>query len=47
MAGNVMPERLDSLGINETAVIFGQNLIAESIGGRINVEDTIEVIDAW
>jgi uncharacterized protein YcbX len=39
-----MPERLESLGVSETAVLFGQNLIPESVGAEISVGDRVEVI---
>lgn len=38
----VMPERAASLGVNETAVLFGQNLIAESVGATVRVGDAVE-----
>lgn len=44
MAKDVMPERLESLGVSETAVLFGQNLIPESVGVEISVGDSVEVI---
>ncbi len=44
IAKDVMPDRCKSLGLNETAVIFGQNLIPESIGGTVRVGDVIEVL---
>jgi len=44
IAKNVMPDRCESLGLNETAVIFGQNLIPESIGGTVSVGDVIEIL---
>lgn len=44
MARDIMPERLESLGINETTVLFGQNLIAESVGAIVNVGDAIEIV---
>ncbi len=47
MAKDVMPERIADLGLNETAVLFGQNLIGESIGQSIRVGDEIEVIDSY
>ena len=45
MARNVMPERYGSLGVNETAVLFGQNLIADTPGGGIKVGDKVEVLE--
>ena len=44
MARDVIPERLESLRISETAVLFGQNLIAESVGATVRVGDAIEVL---
>jgi uncharacterized protein len=44
MAKDVMPERVDSLGLTPNAVIFGQNLIAETNGQVINVGDEVEVM---
>ena len=45
MARDVMPERYDSLGVAPTAVLFGQNLIAESIGSTIRVGDEVKILD--
>lgn len=45
MAKHVMPDRLDALGLAETAVLFGTNLIPENPGVTINVGDELEVID--
>ncbi|MEO6051314.1 MAG: MOSC N-terminal beta barrel domain-containing protein [Pyrinomonadaceae bacterium] len=44
MAHYVMPDRYESLGMSGTAVLFGQNLIAEHVGKTIKVGDLIEVI---
>ena len=44
MAKDVMPERLESLGVTPTSVLFGQNLIAESVGEVIRVGDVVEII---
>lgn len=43
MAKDVMPDRLDSLGITPNAVLFGQHLIAETSGHTINVGDIVEL----
>jgi uncharacterized protein len=43
LAKQVMPERLDSLGVTPNAVLFGQNLIAETIGSEIRVGDNLKV----
>ena len=43
-AKTVMPERLEALGVSETAVLFGQNLIAEGAGGTIKIGDEIEML---
>ncbi len=45
MAKSVMPERLEARGVSENAVLFGQNLIAETTGLTINVGDDVEIID--
>ncbi len=44
MAKDVMPNRYESLGVGSNAVLFGQNLIAESSGATIRVGDEVEVI---
>ncbi len=44
MAKDVMPERLESLGVTPTSVLFGQNLIAESVGEVIRVGDVVAII---
>ena len=41
MAKNVMPERVTALGMSDTAVLFGQNLIAENFGATIRVGDEL------
>ncbi len=38
------PGRCESLGVNSSAVIFGQDLIPESVGGTIRVGDAVEVL---
>ena len=43
----VMPDRYDRLGVGENAVLFGQNLIAESVGVTIRVGDEINVISTY
>lgn len=43
MAKDIMPNRLGSFGLNETAVLFGQNLIAENVGTTICVGDIVNV----
>ena len=43
-AGNVLPDRYESLGIGASAVLFGQNLIAESVGRMVRVGDVVEVL---
>ena len=44
MAKDVIPDRFAAFGMSETAVLFGQNLIAESPGAEIRVGDPVEVI---
>lgn len=43
MAKDVMRDRYDSLGVGANAVLFGQNLIAESVGATVSVGDAVEV----
>jgi uncharacterized protein YcbX len=45
LAKMVMPERLETLGLTENAVLFGQNLIAETPGATISVGDELTVLD--
>lgn len=47
MAKDVTPDRIASLGMTDTAVLFGQNLIGESIGQSIRVRDTIDVVESY
>ncbi|CAN5399965.1 MOSC domain-containing protein [soil metagenome] len=47
MAKDVVPDRLDELGMNPTAVLFGQNLIGETPGTTIGVGDEIEVLEVF
>ena len=44
MAKTVIPDRFASLGVGENAVLFGQNLIAESVGAMIRLGDQIEIL---
>ncbi len=44
MAKNVMPDRFSSLGVGANAILFGQNLIAESVGETLKVGDAVEVL---
>ena len=44
MAKDVIPDRLEAFGMNETAVLFGQNLVGETPGKTIRVGDPVEVI---
>jgi uncharacterized protein YcbX len=44
MAKHVMPGRYESLGVGANAVLFGQNLIAETVGVVIRVGDKLEVL---
>ncbi len=44
-AQDVIPDTYESLGMTATAVLFGQNLVGESIGATISVGDEISVID--
>lgn len=43
-AKDVMPERVDRLGLTPSAVLFGQNLISEAFGATIRVGDDVEVL---
>ncbi len=45
MAKTVFPERYESFGCGENAVLFGQNLIAENTGGVVRVGDGIEILE--
>ena len=44
LAKDVIPDRYESLGMNGNAVLFGQNLIGESVGESIHVGDSVEVL---
>ncbi len=43
-AREVMPERLDALGVDPTAVLFGQNLIADTPGAVVRVGDRVDIL---
>jgi uncharacterized protein YcbX len=47
MAKDVIPDRLEELGMNPTAVLFGQNLIGETPGATIRVGDEIEILEIF
>jgi hypothetical protein len=44
-AKEVMPERLEALGVSPNGVLFGQNLIAETAGGVVRVGDDVEILE--
>ncbi|MFT3745783.1 MAG: MOSC domain-containing protein [Pyrinomonadaceae bacterium] len=44
MAKEVIPDRIEAFGMSETAVLFGQNLVAETPGVSIRVGDEVKVI---
>lgn len=44
MAKNVIPDTYETLGVGATAVLFGQNLIAETPGGTIRTGDVVEIV---
>ena len=46
LAKEVMPDRLDALGVSPNGVLFGQNLIADKHGGTIRVGDEVEVLES-
>ncbi|MGI9056229.1 MAG: MOSC domain-containing protein [Pyrinomonadaceae bacterium] len=43
-AKDVFPNNFESLDLNENAVLFGQNLVAENYGGKIKVGDEIKIL---
>ena len=43
MAKDVMPDRYESLGLNATAVLFGQNLVPETPGVTIKIGDQVTI----
>lgn len=45
MAKEVIPDRIEAFGMSETAVLFGQNLVAETPGVSIKVGDEVTVIN--
>ncbi len=47
LAKDVIPDRYELFGMNATAVCFGQNLVAESIGETINVGDEVEILESY
>lgn len=47
MARDVMPQRLESLGLEPTAVLFGTNLIPETPGVEICVGNEVEILESF
>jgi len=47
LASELMPERLDRLGLAPTAVLFGQNLVGETPGADIRVGDPVNVMTTF
>jgi len=46
MAKDVMPERIEPLGVTPNAVLFGQNLIPTTSGLSIKLGDTVDVVES-
>lgn len=44
VAKDIMPERLEALGLTPNAVLFGQNLIAETPGATVRIGDEVEIL---
>jgi uncharacterized protein YcbX len=44
MAKEVFPENYTFLGLRETSVLFGQNLIAENFGEKVKIGDSIKIL---
>ena len=44
LAKNVFPNEFQSLDLNENAVLFGQNLVAENFGGKIKIGDEVVIL---
>ena len=44
VAKDVMPERFEALGVTPNAVLFGQNLIAETPGATVRIGDEVEIM---
>ncbi len=44
LAKMVIPERFESLGVASNAVLFGQNLVPENIGGTLKIGDAVEIV---
>ena len=47
MAKDVIPDRFEALGMNETAVLFGQNLISEGLDQILMVGDEVKVTESY
>lgn len=45
MAKDLFPNELESLDLNATAVLFGQNFVAENFGGKIKLGDEVRVLE--
>lgn len=40
-------DRLDAIGMSPTSVLFGQNLVGESVGETIRVGDRVEIVETY
>ena len=47
LAKDIIPDRYELFGMSPTAVCFGQNLIAESIGSTIRVGDVVSILESY
>jgi uncharacterized protein len=45
-ARNVYPDTYESLGLTAPSILFGQNLIPETAGACVYINDTVEILDA-
>lgn len=46
-ARDVMPARCEPLGVDSTALLFGQNLIVENPGALVRLGDAVEVLERY
>ena len=44
-AKDVFPNHLDELGMDKNSVLFGQNLVAENFGEKIQIGDKVEILE--
>ena len=44
LAKDIYPKNFQSLGLNQNAILFGQTLVAETVGGTLKIGDKVKIL---